>query len=884
VKRRLRAQWRQLLAVFDRDRLDRDLAEELESHLALHVEDNLRAGMSPADARRQALVKLGGVAQIQEQHRWSRGLPAVEHVLRDLRYAARTLGALPAFTLSAVITLGLGIGANTAIFSVVNAALLQPFPVDRPDELVAINRAGAGVPAHSYPDYRDFRDRTTHLSGIAALRLSPMIVEIDGRATRIWGQLASGNYFDLLGVRAVLGRALAASDDRLPGAHPVLVLSHDFWRARFASDPRVVGRTVKVNGASFTILGVVPEGFRGTERLFSPDVWVPMMMQAHVESGNDWLERRQTHNIFLLGRRRPDVTVPQAEASLNAIAAELAREHPKTHEGLRIELSPPGLAGSLLRGPVIGFSSALLAITAMLLLLSCTNLTGLLLARSTDRRREIAIRLALGARRSDLVRRSLVESGLLSLAGATVAIVLAAWLATLVASWRLPVDLPLQARVSLDYRVLLFSLALAIVSTLLIGLVPAVHGTGIDVVPALKEETMRWRRGWHIRDVLVGVQVMLATLLLIGSLLMVRSLQEASKVDVGFEPHGAVSARVDLGLQRYDQERARIFQQGIVESVAALPGIESAAVANSIPLSYDVSTHAVFVEGRPEPRGADVPEAIYYQVSPGFFLTMHTRIVAGRDFGPGDTRDSPRVAIVNQAFADTLVQDEHPLGKRFRTGRSGDWVEIIGVVQDGKYQTLTEAATPVAFHSGEQWYNPTTSIVARTSLREGEATALVRQAVRTLDPGLSIFDDGPLEQVLALPLLPVRIAAVFLGAFGALAILLALVGTYGVVSYGVAQRTPEICIRLAVGATAFDIARLVLGRAAIVCATGAVAGAALAIAGGPLLSPLVLGVPPRDPGVIGLACLLLAFVTAAACWRPTRRALVSDPSALLRRG
>ena len=420
----------------------------------------------------------------------------------------------------------------------------------------------------------------------------------------------------------------------------------------------------------------------------------------------------------------------------------------------------------------------------------CTNLTGLLLARSTDRRRETAIRLALGAGRSDLIRRSLVESGLLSLAGAAVALLLAQWLAAALAGWRPPTDVPLAAHVALDHRVLAYSLALAVLSTILVAFMPALQSTRTDVVPALKEETTRWRGGWHSRDIIVGSQMALSTALLVGALLVVRSLQHATTIDVGFNPRGAVSARVDLGLQGYNQERAREFQRRVRDEIAILPGIDSVAVANAVPLGMDVSTHTVYVEGQPEPRGSEVPDAIYYQVSPGFFRTLQTRLVAGRDFASSDTREATRVAVVNQAFAQLLGSGDS-VGKRFRTGRSGEWIEVVGVVQDGKYQTLSEAPKPVAFHSGVQWYNPTTSIVARSSLPESEALDLVRQAVRRLDPSLSLFEDRPLSEILALPLLPARVAAALLGVFGALAIVLVLVGSYGLMSYGIAQRTRE---------------------------------------------------------------------------------------------
>jgi predicted permease len=870
-----------------RDRFDRELSDELHSHLTLHIDDNLRAGMSAADARRQALVKLGGVAQIEERHRQVRGIPFVEHLMRDVVFSLRTLRTSPAFTSVAILTVALGIGSNTAIFTVVNAALFRPLPVERPNELVAINSSQPGVPTFSYPDYRDFRDRNTVMAAIAGLRLAPMNIESGGSANRVWGYLVTGNYFDMLGVRAARGRLLMPDDDRIPGGHPVLVISDECWRTRFAADPAIVGRTVRINGAAFTILGVAPPGFRGTERLLTPEVWIPIMMVAHIESGNDWLERRRTQNLFLQGRRRPGVSNAQAEAALNAIAAELARQYPDTHEGLRVSLSPAGLMGNMLRGPIIGFGGALLGVAGLVLLLACTNLTGLLLARSTDRRRETALKLSLGAARADLIRRALVESAILSLASAVLATLIAAWLAAVLTAWRLPVDVPIRMQVGLDVRVFLFSFGLALASTLLVGIVPALHGTRVDLMPALKDETARWRGGWHARDVIVGVQVALSTILLIGSLLVVRSLQQAAHTDVGFNPRNAVTARVDLGLQGYDRARGWVFQRRVIDAIAALPGIESVAVSNSIPLNLDVSTNTVFVEGQPAPRGTRVPSAIYYQVSPAFFRTMQTRMIAGRDFSAADTSTTPRVAVVNQAFAAQLFDragQANPIGKRFRTGRTGgDWTEVIGVVQDGKYQTLAEAPQPVVFYSGQQWYNPTTSIIARTSIGDGEALDLIRRTVRAIDPSLSLFEEGPLSQQLALPLLPIQVAAALLGGFGVLAIALVLVGIYGLMSYAIAQRTREICIRLAIGASARQIVRLVLGRAALIWTLGATAGVVAAFAGAPLLSPILLGVPPRNPSVIALACGILALVILAAAWFPTRRALTSSPATLLRR-
>jgi predicted permease len=475
----------------------------------------------------------------------------------------------------------------------------------------------------------------------------------------------------------------------------------------------------------------MPPRFHGAERFFSPDLWLPIAMQAQIESGNDWLERRGTHNVFIVGRLANGVTHAQAESALNLVATQLGREHPALNEGMRIILSPPGLAGNMLRGPVIGFAAALLVVAALVLLLTCANLAGLLLARVADQQLDRAIRLALGATKWDLVRRALVESALLSAGGAVVALALASAMARALTTWRPPLDFPLAAAIDLDVRVVGFALALGVLATFLVGFVPAAHGRRTDVAGALKDDQPRLAFGWHTRDVIIGLQVALSLVLLVGSLLIVRSLQRATVMDFGFNPSNAVSLSVDLGLQGYDGDRGRAFAPGVVERVAALPGIDSAAIANSLPLSLDTSTHRVYIEGRPDPRASDVRSAIYYQVTPGFFRTMQIRLIAGRDFTTWDTAKSPRVAIVNQAFA-RLLSDVDPVGKRFRTG---DWIEIVGLVQTGKYESLTEADKPVAFHPLSQWYNPTTTIVARSSLDAGRTLDFVRRAVPRRGPG-----------------------------------------------------------------------------------------------------------------------------------------------------
>jgi predicted permease len=878
--RRIRALAAKVRALFLRGRLDRDLAAEIDSHLAHHIDDNLRAGMSPEEARRQALLKLGGIAQVQEHYREARGFPTLDHLITDTRDAARALLRAPGFGAVAILSLAFGIGANAAIFSAVNGLFFKPLAVERPDRLVSIARA-PGFPTTSYPDFRDIRDRNTVLSGISALRFSPINMDAGHTTRRTWGMLVSGSYFEMLGVRAALGRTFGPEDDRVPGKHPVLVLSDACWRTTFNADPTVVGRAVRINGMPFTVLGVMPPAFRGTERLFAPDAWMPVAMVGHVESGNDWLERRRTQNIFLIGRLRDGVTREAAESALNAIAVQLGREHPNESEGMRFVLTTPGLMATMLRGPVANFGGALLGVAGLVLLLTCTNLAGLLIARSSDRQRETAVRLALGARRTDLIRRALIESALISICGAAGALMLAWWLSAAISTWHPPTDLPVAFDFTFDVRVLALGIALAAICTLLVGLLPAVRGSRGDIVTALKNETTRWRGGWQTRDVVAVAQVALSTILLVGSLLAARSLQLATQVDVGFEPEGAVTLSLDLGLEGYDRPRGQALQQQLVERLGAAPDVIAAGILSALPLTQDISTQVIYVEGQPVPRGARVPNAFYYQITPDLFRALGTRMIAGRGFTDADSEDRPSVAVVNEAFARRFL-GANPIGARFSNSAKGPWTEVIGVVRDGKYQTLGETAMPVVFHSLRQWYNPTTVLVIRTSAGEEQALAAARRIVRELDPRLSIFNDGPLGRVLALPLLPTRAAAALLGAFGILAIVMVLVGTYGLTSYAVAQRAREICIRLAIGATAPQVVRLVLARALFVWLAGVGVGLMVSLGAAPLLSPILLGVTPRDPLVMTAALTIAAAVTIAAVWQPSRRAIASNPSALLR--
>jgi predicted permease len=705
-----------------------------------------------------------------------------------------------------------------------------------------------------------------------------------GNNLRMWGYEVTGNYFDVLGVRAARGRVLTPEDDRVRGGHPVAVISWACWQNRFAGDPQVAGRTIKLNGMDYTVLGVTPREFVGTEMIYTPEIFVPMAMVAQIEGGASWIDERNSFNLFLLGRLKPGVGEAQARAGLDSIAADLGREYPKDNAGMRIELSPPGLFGNLLRGTIQAFSAVLMGVAGLVLLIACVNLASLLLARAADRRRDTAIRLALGAGRGDLIRQLLTESLILSALGGAAGILLAVWLIDLFAAWKPPVEVPVIPAIAIDWRVLLFATAVSMITGVIFGLAPALESVRVRLAPALKNEAVAERlRSFHPRDALVVVQIAMSVVLMIGSVLVVRSLQNALTLRLGFEPRGASSVAFDLGLQGYNDPKAKDFQHRMLDRVKSLPGVESAGVADTLPLTLNWNNSAVFIEGKPELKASEVPSAGMFRVDAGYWKTMRTRFVAGRAFDDRDREGAPPVAIVNEAFAKQLLPGENPIRKRFRLSDSkGPWYEIVGVVEDGKYRSLGEAPMPVVFRSYFQSWSSNTIIVARSSLPEDQVVAMMRKEVLSLDPTITLFETGSLTEQLGLVLLPARIAAVVLGAFGLLAVVLAATGVYGIMAYAVARRTREIGIRMALGARRGSVLSVVLRRTAMLVMAGTVAGMAISLAAGRLFSQILYGISATDPLTYGLAIFMMAAVAAAACWAPAMRAMSVDPVIALR--
>ncbi len=807
---------------------------------------------------------------------------------QDLILAFRRLRSSPGFTIAAIVTLALGIGANTAVFTAVNAVVFRAIPVSHPEELFSINTRTAKTefPVQSFPNYVDMRDRSANMiAGLAAFRIDPMnFSRGGGDNSRAWGYLVTGNYFDMLGIGALRGRVFHREDDVHRSGHPIAVISYAFWQRRFGGDSNAIGARVKLNGMDYTIVGVTPPDFTGTELIYTPEIFVPMAMEPQIEPGNNDLDVRGNQNYFVVGRMKPGATMAQAEAVLNGIADQLAHEYPDDNAGMKVNLSPVGLFGTMLRGAIRTFAAVLMAVAGLVLLIACVNLASLLLARAADRRKDTAIRLALGASRGDLTRQLLTESVLLSTLGGGAGLLLATWLASLFAAWRPPIDVPVIPELHVDMRVMLFTGGISILTGILFGIAPALQAASPQLAPALKNEAVAERlRRFQMRDVLISAQVALSVLLLVGSVLVVRSLQHALSVPLGFDPKHVASVEFDLALQGYDETRGRDFQRRLLDRVRRMPGIESASYTDSLPLTLNWNNSGVVFEGKPIPRAADLPLAARYEVSPEYFHTAHTRIVAGRAFNEGDRKDSRRVAIVNETLVKQLLPGENPIGKRFRHDpKQGEWREIVGVVEDGKYRSLAEAPMPATFEVLDQSWSASTNLIARSQLPEDQVTAILRRAVMDLDSTITLASAGSWTNQLGLVLFPARIAAVVLGAFGLLAIVLAATGVYGITAYAVSRRTREIGIRIALGAKSGEVLRVVLAHTAILVGAGAVIGTGLAIVSGRFFGQILYGISATDPATYAVAIGMMGLVALAACWFPARRAMTVDPVRALR--
>jgi predicted permease len=737
----------------------------------------------------------------------------------------------------------------------------------------------------SYPNYIDFRDRTTVFSGLVACDFDVASMSIKARENfRVWVFEASGNYFGVLGIAPELGRFFTPAEDTKPGANPVLVMSDRYWRSHFAADPHVIGSAVKINGYPFTVIGVTPPSFLGTELVVAGDFWVPISMEGQIEPGRDWLSSRGGQSVWTFGRLKPGVSSKKAETDLDHIARQLAQIYPNDINAKAVvALAPTGLMGNILRRPITGFGLAFMSIAGMALLLACINLAGMLFARSSDRHREIGIRLAIGASRVQLLRQLMTESLLLAFAGGALGLALTYSVCQLFSSWQPGFDLPIRTSLRPDATVLSFTIAASFITILFFGLAPALQAVRIDLIPSLKDEPLSVRFGrFNVRDLLVAGQIALSVILVISSVLVVRSLQHALALNLGFNPNNAVSVSFDLKLQGYDDARSRRFVADLLQKTSGLPGLKVVGIVNNLPLRLESSNGVIFRADRPVPPRPEWRSAIVYHISPGYLQTAGTRLLFGRDVNDHDRVGTQHVALVNEALVRLLFGNEDGLGKRLRLGDQED--EIVGVVETGKYEYLGEDPHPAVFLPIAQagTGSKLTTLVARTSLPPEQATELLRKTVLDMDPELTMFNTGSLKNQLSLPLFPARAAAIVLGVFGVLAMVLAATGLFALMVYSVARRTREIGIRMALGALPAQVLSSVLRRTAVLCVIGISIGTIVTLAASKLLSAVLYGINPRDPTSYAAALFLMISVAMLACCHPAIRAVRIDPASTLR--
>ena len=814
-------------------------------------------------------------------------------VLQDLRFAVRQMRRSPGFAITAVVILAIGIAANVIVIGVLQLMILRPLDVPNPDRVMTFAPHVADYPIFSYPEVRDVRDGNTVFSAVAAFTIENLGLEADGITRPAWSYAVSGQYFEVVGIKPHLGRVLERADDDHPGASEAAVISFAAWKNHFASDPNIVGKSVRINKQPYTIVGVTPEGFYGTEKFLLPDVFIPLANRASFY-GAEWLESRRQKTVFPIVRIKDGITLPQVQAELDTLAARIQKQNPGDEDGLQFKLARPGMVGDFLGGAVRRFMFGVMVLAGIVLLAACANLGGLFAARTADRTREIAIRLAVGSSRWRVLRHILAEALVVSMVGGAVACGLA-WIALAgLAKWHPPTEYPMRFSVEPQPLLILTALLVSVVAGALFGVMPLRQIFKTDPNDAIKSGGFQSSSGrrWALRDVLLAAQIALCCVTITAAFVALRGLRRTLTLDLGFNPRNAVLTTLDLSQAGYHGVNAEHLQRQLLERVSQLPGVEAAGYSNTSNLNGDNTVPEVFSQQTSDFRPSNKAFSTYeYDVSPGFLAAAAIPLLAGRDVSFSDTSTTTPVAIVNQEFARRLFRTEkggagNAVGRYFKNS-SGVSIQIVGIAGDGKQFLPSETPRAAAYFPVSQRPTTRTSLIVRikpdpTGAAVGDTVASIRRVLHDLDPAIPIMTSGEWRSLLAMSFFPAQVATVALGLFGAFGLLLSITGTFGLASYTVSKRIRELSIRVALGAQARQVLAAALGRMLVLLAGGSIVGLLLGVAASRVLSQIVFQATAQDPVVLTAVAFTILLSGMFAVAGPVRRALRVDPANVLR--
>ncbi|MGB6899229.1 MAG: ABC transporter permease [Candidatus Acidiferrum sp.] len=882
-------EWLNRLRYFgNRARFDREMRDELQFHIETRAAELEESGMSKENATRRARNEFGSTQLAREDSREAWQLLWLEHLAMDLRVGFRMLWRSPGFSVLAILCLTLGIGANAAVFSWVEGILFRPYPAvvhqERLMALAGTARGETGATSLSWPDFLDLRKNCTLFDALFVSKITGTSLSIGDRAERTIGSIVSANYFDAIGVHPVLGRGFLSGEDVGSAAHPVAVISYQLWQGRFKGDPQIIGKTQRLNGVFHTIIGVAPQGFYGTFVGWAMQFWVPASMEELFEAGGYKLEDRNARWVEAYAHLKPGITAQQAQQEVSAIASRLEQYYPLANRGHSVQLWPLWATPFNNAGTMLPTLSIMLVVVFCVLLIACANVGSLLLVRSFSRRHEMTVRAAIGAGRGRLLKQLLTEGLILSVLGGAGGLAVAYW-----ARHALVLLFPARAGVSmylpgdLDWRVLALTAGVCLLSTLLLGLFPAVQASKIDLAAALKSE-MAGVVGGHgkswARSALVVLQVSLSFVLLVGTALLVQSLQNIRTTNPGFTTDRVLNTAVDLVSAGYDVPRAKAFQDELLDRVVALPGVESAAFARITPLGYGAySSSPIAVDGYNVPPEEE-PTVEYNEVGPAYFATMGIRLISGREFSRADDESGVLVAVVNETMAAQFWKDKNPVGQRIQV--KGRWMTIVGVAKDSKVQSMRDLPKPFFYVPRRQNFTIGGSLNIRTPLSPQTMAGALSREVQSLDANLALYEVITLQEQVDRSTSPQKVAVTLLAVLGGLALLLSATGLYGVMSYSVSQSRCELGLRMALGARASNLLRLVMSQALALTAAGVLLGLGAALLLTRLFGNYLYRVSPHDPRAFAIALAVMLATAIAASFLPAWRATRTDPMRALR--